>query len=76
MLGAGRVGAVAQLAQQLHRTRAREEAALAVAADGPHVFALPAGAIVNLQGQFAENRVGGPVVRHRRDLPARGSTPR
>ena len=71
-----RVGAVTQLAKQLHRAVAGEEAALTVAANLERPLAMPAAAVLDFEGQITEHGVGGPVVRHRRSLRARGCTPR
>ena len=72
--GAGSVGAMAEFAGQVNRPVAGEEATLTMAPNGARLLALPADAIVNLQGQVAEHRVGGPVIRHRSRLWSMGNS--
>jgi hypothetical protein len=76
MLGAGRVGVVAQLAHQLHRPRAGEKAALAMVADAPQLFARPALTLVNSRVSSRKTVSAGLWYAMGGGLRARGSTPR
>src|SRR6266446_1659960 len=70
MARTGAVGAVVELANQLHRPLERMNTAVAVVADIHHAPTNGTSTVQDVEFPLRKIRIGGPLVRHRADLHA------